>query len=101
MGIRFRTVVLAACGATLALGLAIVGAGYVVSEGLKSSLRQSETLMSSMREHMTADMLHDGLRGVVFHAAYAGAIGDQAMAKEAADEIEEYGGEFRAAIADQ
>ncbi len=54
-----------------------------------------------MRAHVTADMLHDGLRGVVFRAAYAGSTGDTAMAAEAQAEVVEYGNEMRAAVAEQ
>jgi methyl-accepting chemotaxis protein len=74
---------------------------YVVSGSFKEAAGRSESLMDSMRAHMTADMLHDGLRGVVFRAMYAGAIADAAMAEEAKAEVAEYGGEFRAQIAAQ
>jgi len=45
--------------------------------------RHSETMMESMRDHMTADILHDGLRGVVFRAMYAAEKANAAMLDEA------------------
>jgi len=61
----------------------------------------SVTMLTSMREHMTADMMHDGLRGVVFRAMYAAEKGNAAMLAEAKDEIGEYGGVFRDALTAQ
>ncbi len=40
--------------------------------------------MSSMRDHMTADMMHDSMRGVVFRAMYAAVNADAAMLREPA-----------------
>jgi len=92
----------------VALGVLIIGIGlmysamtYVVSGNFEQAGARSETLMTSMRAHMTADMMHDGLRGVVFRAMYAGATADAAMAGQAKTELAEYGGEFRAMIAAQ
>ena len=92
----------------VALGVMIIGIGllfsamnYWVSWSFKQAAGQSVTLMVSMRAHMTADMLHDGLRGVVFRAMYAGAGADAAMAAEAKSELARYGSEFRARIAEQ
>ncbi|MDT3707222.1 MAG: methyl-accepting chemotaxis protein [Thiobacillus sp.] len=92
----------------LALGVLIVGIGllfsamtYMLSASFKDAAVQSRTLVSSMRAHMTADMLHDGLRGVVYRVLYAGERQDAAMAAAAAAELTAYGDAFRAAIAQQ
>ena len=71
-GIRFRSLVMALCAALLAIGVIVSGASFYVSAAFKDSGARSETLMSSMRDHMTADMLHDSMRGIVFRAMYAG-----------------------------
>jgi methyl-accepting chemotaxis protein len=85
----------------LAVGLATAGSSLWVSQGFKQSGAESATLMSSMRHHMTADMLHDGMRGVVFRAMYAAVNADAAMLADSRAEVDEYGGEFRAQIAAQ
>ncbi len=96
-----RWVVMALGALIVGIGILFSGLNYIVANSFKQTSAQSEILMSSMRAHMTADMLHDGLRGVVFHAMYAGAIGDAAEASGAQSELGEYGGEFRDAIATQ
>jgi methyl-accepting chemotaxis protein len=100
-GFSFRTIVSIVCVAVLAAGLAIIAASFWVSASFKSAGHQSSVLMSSMRHHMTADMLHDGLRGVVFRAMYGAASNDAAMTAEGTAELAEYGAEFRAQIAAQ
>ena len=61
--------------------------------------RETNILMQALRAHMTADMLHDSLRGVVFRALYGGVTQDRAMSQSAIEELAEYGGAFRDAIA--
>ncbi|MDP1730757.1 MAG: hypothetical protein Q8L54_06165, partial [Devosia sp.] len=99
--IKTRVVVIALGALIVGIGLMFSAMSYVVSGSFKQAAGQSETLMASMRAHMTVDMLHDGLRGVVFRAIYAGATADAAMAGEAKTELAGYGGEFRAIIAEQ
>ena len=50
----------------------------------------------SMRTHMTADMLHDSLRGVVYRAMYGGLNKDAAMVADAQAELKEFADAFRA-----
>jgi methyl-accepting chemotaxis protein len=96
--LTFRSIVLGVCAVVLVIGLAVSGASFFVSNDFKQASRHTDVLMSAMRDHMTADMLHDGLRGVVFHALYAGVAADPSMAKEVSAEVVEYGGEFRDAL---
>ena len=100
-GIRFRSLVMALCAALLAIGVIVSGASFYVSAAFKDSGARSETLMSSMRDHMTADMLHDSMRGIVFRAMYAGVNNDPAMALDSLKEVDEYGSTFREMIAAQ
>ena len=95
---RFSTISLVLSGGVLAVGLAIAGSSLWVSQDFKASSADSATLMSSMRNQVTADMYHDTLRGVVFRAMYAALNSDAAMVKSAQDELKEYSGDFRAAI---
>jgi methyl-accepting chemotaxis protein len=92
----------------LALGASVVGVGMafaaiimLLAGSFSQSSEKSQTLLSSMRAQMTADMLHDGLRGVVFRSLYAGAIGDEAMVADTRKEVQEYSGEFRDAVMQQ
>ncbi len=84
----------------IAIGLMFTALNLVVSNDFKAGARHSSAIMSSMRAHMTADMLHDGLRGVVFRALYGGAAGDAAVVADAEAELVEYGDAFRAALAE-
>ena len=97
--IRFGTIAVGLSVVVLAVGLAIAGSSLWVSNGFKRSGAESATLMSSMRDHMTADMMHDSMRGVVFRAMYAALNNDPAMLADARAEVDEYGGIFRDSIA--
>jgi methyl-accepting chemotaxis protein len=96
-----RWVVMALGGLVIGIGVLFSGLNFIVSNTFNVTAHKSAQLMSSMRSHMTADMLHDGLRGVVFHGMYAGAINDPAKIAESLAELEEYGAAFREAIAAQ
>ena len=54
-----------------------------------------------MRAHMTADMLHDSLRGVVLRSLYAGSRADFTTVKATAVQVQEYADAFRATVARQ
>jgi methyl-accepting chemotaxis protein len=99
--LRAGMFVLLQCAALLTVGLLIAGAGFFVSGNFERSSSRAETMMASMRAHMTADMLHDSLRGVVLRSLYAGARADFATVKATAVQVQEYAADFRAAIARQ
>ncbi|WP_291392754.1 methyl-accepting chemotaxis protein [Devosia sp.] len=92
----------------IALGVVIVLIGgiysamtYMVSQNYQHAAQSSAVTIKSMRAHMTADMLHDSLRGIVFKAMYYGSSFNADGVNEAAAEIKQYGDEMRAAIATQ
>src|SRR5882757_2647076 len=95
---RFGTIAMVLSGVVLVVGLGVAGSSLWVSNDFKSSSADSATLMSSMRNQVTADMYHDTLRGVVFRAMYAALNNDGAMVKDARTELDEYSADFRAAI---
>jgi methyl-accepting chemotaxis protein len=99
--LKAGTFVLLQCVALMVTGLLIAGAGFYVSGNFDRSSDRAETMMSSMRAHMTADMLHDTLRGVVLRSLYAGSRADFKTVKATADQIQAYAAEFREAIAKQ
>ena len=99
--LTFRSIVLGVCSVVLVIGLAVSGASFYVSSGFKQASQQTDVLMSAMRNHMTGDMYHDSMRGVVFHALYAGAVNDPAMAKEVSVEVREFADRFREILVDQ
>src|SRR3569833_4581916 len=96
---RFGTLVTALSVVVIATGLGIAGSSLWVSNDFKDTSQDSATLMSAMRNQVTADMYHDTLRGVVFRAMYAAINYDTAMVKDAKAELEEYSTSFRAVIA--
>ena len=95
---RFGAIALILSGVVLVVGLGVAGSSLWVSNDFKRSSADSTTLMSAMRNQVTADMYHDTLRGVVFRAMYAALNNDPAMVTDAASELKEYSGDFRAAI---
>ena len=84
--------------AIFAFGVTLAGMSYWTTTKFTAAGRHSETMMDSMRDHMTADMLHDGLRGVVFRAMYAAVKANAAILDEAKAEVTDYGGAFRDAV---
>ncbi len=99
--LRFHTVVLLVAGAIVAYGLLLTTMSAWTSAKFTDAGERSLTMLTSMREHMTADMMHDGLRGVVFRAMYAAEKNDATMLAQAKNEIGEYGGIFRNALSAQ
>src|SRR5215510_6940326 len=87
---RFGTMALILSAVVLVVGLGVAGSSLWVSNDFKRSSADSSTLMSAMRNQVTADMYHDTLRGVVFRAMYAAVNNDAAMVKDAQKEILEY-----------
>ncbi|KQW75102.1 hypothetical protein ASC89_26285 [Devosia sp. Root413D1] len=100
-GVRLRTLVFGLVAALVLIGGVVAGASLYVSTGFKTSGHSSETLMSSMRAHMTADMLHDSMRGLVYRSLYAVISGDITMVQDTYVDVKTYGDSFRAAIASQ
>jgi len=96
--LRAGMFVLAQCASLLLVGLLIAGAGFYVSGNFERSSNRAETMMASMRAHMTADMLHDSLRGVVLRALYAGSRADFTTVKATVGQVQEYTTAFREAI---
>ncbi len=96
-----RVTILGLGAIIVGLGLLFSGLNALVSGQFKAAAGQSSVLMQSMRAHMTADMLHDGLRGVTYHALLGGSTRDSAMVALAREELAEYADAFRNAIAEQ
>ena len=96
--LRAGMFVLAQCVSLLLVGVLIAGAGFYVSGNFERSSSHAQTMMASMRAHMTADMLHDSMRGVVLRALYAGSRADFTTVKATAGQVQEYAAEFREAI---
>ena len=99
--LSFGTIAIGLSVVVMVVGLIIAGSSLWVSNGFKRSSAESATLLSSMRDHMTADMMHDSMRGVVFRGLYAALNNDAAMLADARAEVDEYGGIFRDSIAAQ
>jgi methyl-accepting chemotaxis protein len=95
---RLQTGVIALCATIVAVAAVGAATALVVSSRFNHASATSMTLMSAMRNQMTADMLHDSLRGVVFRALYAGRSGHAETAQAASEDMKRYGADFRAAI---
>ena len=99
--VKTRLVIYALGVLIVAIGLMYSAMTYLIANGFSQATVQSESLVRSMRVHMTADMLHDSLRGVVYRAMYAGLKQDAAMVADAQVELKEFADAFRARIAEQ
>ncbi len=95
---KLQSVVGVACGLALLSGLAGALSGFRMTNAYESSGERTATIVSSLRQHMTADMMHDNLRGVVFRSLYAASIQDKEMAKDAQEDLKKAAQTFRDAI---
>ena len=100
-GIPTRAVVIALGVVIVLIGGAYSAMTFIVSQNYQQAAKSSAVMMTSMRTHMTADMMHDSLRGIVFKAMYYGSTFNSDGVNEAAAEVKEYGDNMRAAIATQ
>jgi methyl-accepting chemotaxis protein len=98
---RLQTFVGAACAVALAAGIGGAVTSFSISSSYQDSAAKTATLMTSMRQHMTADMMHDNLRGIVFRALYAVNVKDTDMAREALEDLKKSSETFREAIGAQ
>ena len=98
---KFATMVACLSGAVLFTGALMSGSSFIVGQSFTHASDQSSVLMSSMRDQMTADMMHDTLRGLVYGSLYAALAADGAMAEETKGQLVEYSTVFRDAIAAQ
>ena len=95
---KLQSIVGIACGVALASGLVGALSGFRMAASYEASGEQTATIVSSLRQHMTADMMHDSLRGVVFRSLYAVSIHDKAMARDAQEDLQKSAKAFRDAI---
>ena len=95
---RFGTIVAGVCCTVLVTGGLLIGSSFLVGRTFEAARAESTTLMSSMREQMFADMMHDAMRGVVYRALYAATIGDSATTDATSTEIADYAESFTGAI---
>jgi methyl-accepting chemotaxis protein len=101
MPMKPRLVLNLACLVAIAFSVLQGGVSLLVTRAFQAGGEQSAALMTSMRHHMTADMMHDNLRGIVFRALYGVAVKDAEMAAEAGKDIGESAATFRKEIAAQ
>ncbi len=99
--LKFKTIILILGVSIFAFGLSLTAMSAWTAAKFTAAGEHSLTMLASMRAHMTGDMMHDGLRGVVFRAMYAAEKGNASMLAESKDEVAEYGGTFRDALAAQ
>ena len=95
---KLQSIVGFACGVALVGGLISAAASFRTSASFEESGKRMETLVTSLRQHMTADMMHDNLRGTVFRALYAVTTDQSDMVVEARDDLKKSAQTFRDAI---
>lgn len=96
-----RLVVTLAC--ILAIGFSVLqgGMALLITRSFQAGTEQSSALMTAMRHHMTADMMHDNMRGNVFRALYGVTTNDTALRNSALQDNKEAAATFRKEIAAQ
>jgi len=95
---RFGIMAMLLSGTVLVVGLGVVGGSLWVSEAFKQSSADSTTLMSALRNQMTADMYHDSMRGVVYREMFAALYNDAELLQAAQVETYDYSQKFLDAI---
>lgn len=95
---KLQTVVGSACAFALAAAFGTAILNFNVTASFEQANEASTTLLSSLRHHMQADMMHDNLQGNVFRALYGTTSGDEAVAEEASTELKKSIAVFRGAI---
>ena len=95
---KFKTLVLMLGLAVGSSGVMVSAASFLVARSFHATIDDSQTMLASMRHQMTADMMHDTMRGVAYRALYGASIGDKAVMESASQEVIEYGAAFRQEI---
>ena len=98
---KFATMVACLSGAVLMTGALMSGSSFYVGRSFTEAGHVSAVLMSSMRDQMTADMMHDTMRGLVYGSLYAAVTANAEMTKETQSQLVEYSTIFRDSIAAQ
>ncbi|MDB5529439.1 MAG: hypothetical protein JWR51_2542 [Devosia sp.] len=98
---KFAKMVACLSGAVLLTGALMSGSSFFVDKSFTEAGHESAVLMSSMRDQMTADMMHDTMRGLVYGSLYAAVTANAEMAKETQAQLVEYSTIFRDSIAAQ
>jgi methyl-accepting chemotaxis protein len=98
---KFQSIVFGVCAVLLVTGAVVSGSSFYVSHSFEQAAKTSATLIASMRNQMTADMLHHELRAVVYRAMYATVTANDAVATGAQKELVGYTADMRAAMAAQ
>jgi methyl-accepting chemotaxis protein len=83
------------------MGGAIAGAGFYVGHTYDGAALRADTLMASLHEELTADKLHETLRGVVYRALYGAMTSDDNLKANADAEVQADATAFRKSIQNQ
>ena len=96
--LSLKTKLLAFLGGILALTAVSSAMSFFEGRLFAAASGRAQVLTQALRNHMTADMMHDGLKGVVFQALHAAQAGqsERAAVEEDLKEVTE---KFRASIA--
>ncbi len=93
-------IILGFTGATL-VALVVGGITFSAMHKLEATFRTAtEVDVPAVRASMTADMMHDGLRAVVFRAIIAAEKPDDATKAEILSELNEFSGTFSNSVAE-
>ncbi len=93
-------IILGFTGATF-VALVIGGITFSAMHKLEASFRTATEIdVPAVRASMTADMMHDGLRAVVFRAIIASEKPDDASKSEIVSELNEFSGTFSNSVAE-
>ena len=96
MSLKFKFLAIGAAASAMMVLLAILGVlGVTRFEGV---IEKSEIGAAALRNHLTSDMMHDGLRSDVYRALYAAANAPDLQAEVKAD-LKEHAQLFRDEIA--
>ena len=79
----------------LSFVVTVASSGYVGNRELSTSLGDITTNFSALKNHLSADMMHDAIRADVLSALYAGEVGNQEMLRDAEASMQDHANELR------
>ncbi len=96
--IAFSTVFLFLGAMMLTLGLTLTTLTVVSSNAFRKASDDGVVILATLRDHLTADMYHDGMRGLVYKALFSGATLKMAGTESAVVDLKAMAERFTAIV---
>ncbi|MBX9755066.1 MAG: methyl-accepting chemotaxis protein, partial [Pseudomonadaceae bacterium] len=98
MSIKLRLLLLTATGLFAALLMGLVS--YLNNGRTAEAISANQTILTALRNHLDADMMHDALRADVLSALLVGLGKSSSSSDEVRSSIQEHAARFRQTLGD-